>query len=119
MAYFVDVPRFNDSRGSLCVLERVIPFDIKRIYYIFDVSGERGGHRHKETIQALICLSGCCQVYVDNGEEQKTYMLDQPEKCLILEPKDWHTMDGFSQNASLLVLASEYYDAADYIDEAY
>lgn len=119
MAYFIDVPKFNDDRGSLCVVESLLPFSVKRIYYIFDVSGERGGHRHKRAVQALICLSGSCEVFVNNGIEKNNYTLDEPNKCLIVEPKDWHTMDGFSNAATLLVLASEYYDVNDYIDEPY
>ena len=119
MAYFIDTPRFNDSRGSLCVVESLLPFTVKRIYYIFNVSGERGGHRHKEAVQALICLSGSCEVFVNNGVEKNIYILDEPHKCLIVEPKDWHTMDNFSKSATLLVLASEYYDVNDYIDETY
>jgi len=119
MAYFIDVPKFVDDRGGLCVLENVLPFDVKRIYYIFDVIGERGGHRHIKTIQALICLSGSCDVFVDNGKEKNTYCLDKPNQCLILEPEDWHTMKEFSQKATLLVISSEYYDADDYIDEGY
>jgi dTDP-4-dehydrorhamnose 3,5-epimerase-like enzyme len=119
MAYFIDVPKFDDGRGSLCVVERLLPFSVKRIYYIFNVSDERGGHRHKKTIQALICLSGSCEVFVNNGRKKNTYLLDEPHKCLIVESKDWHTMDGFSKMATLLVLASEYYDANDYIDKPY
>jgi hypothetical protein len=119
MAYFIDIPKFNDSRGGLCVVENLLPFTVKRIYYIFNVSGERGGHRHKESVQALICLSGSCEVFVNNGVEKNTYILDEPHKCLIVEPKDWHTMDYFSKSATLLVLASEYYDVNDYIDETY
>ena len=119
MAYFIDVPVFLDDRGGLCVLENLLPFEVKRIYYIFDVIGVRGGHRHITTIQALICLSGSCDVFVDNGKEINTYSLAKPNQCLILAPEDWHTMNEFSQNATLLVLASENYDAADYIDEGY
>jgi hypothetical protein len=119
VAYFIDTPRFDDSRGGLCVVENLLPFSVKRIYYIFNVCGERGGHRHIKAVQALICLSGSCEVFVDDGVEKNTYILDEPHKCLIIEPKDWHTMDKFSISASLLVLASEYYDVNDYIDDTY
>jgi hypothetical protein len=119
MAYFIDIPRFDDDRGSLCVVEDLLPFSVKRIYYIFKVNGERGGHRHKKTVQALICLSGSCNVFVDNGLVQSTYLLDEPSKCLIVETKDWHTMSGFTETATLLVLSSESYDRSDYIDDKY
>ena len=88
-------------------------------YYIFDVKGERGGHRHKRAVQALICLSGSCEVFVNNGEKKNNFILNKPNKCLIIETQDWHTMSCFSNTATLLVLASEYYDVNDYIDEPY
>ena len=119
MAYFIDLPTFEDERGNLTVVEKVLPFDIKRFYYIYDVSGERGGHRHKKTIQALISLNGSCEIYVNDGINKETFLLDSPSKCLILNPKDWHTMDRFSNNSTLLVFSSEFYDKDDYIDEEY
>lgn len=119
MAHIIDLPTFGDERGNLTVVEKVLPFDIKRFYYIYDVSSKRGGHRHKKTIQALICLGGSCEIYLNNGIKEKTVVLDTPDKCLILEPQDWHTMDNFSKNAILLVFASEYYDKNDYIYEGY
>ena len=119
MAYLIDLPTFGDERGKLTVVEKLLPFDIKRFYYIYDVTDERGGHRHKKTIQALICLSGSCEVFVDNGEKKETILLDSPSKCLILDPKDWHTMDKFTKGSTLLVFSSEFYDKDDYIDEKY
>lgn len=119
MAYFIELPTFSDDRGSLTVVEKILPFEIKRFYYIYNVSSKRGGHRHHKTIQALISLNGSCEVYVNNGKEEQTFLLDSPDKSLILEPQDWHTMDKFSKDTILLVLASEYYDINDYIDEEY
>ena len=119
MAYFIQLPTFLDDRGSLTVVEKILPFEIKRFYYIYNVSSKRGGHRHHKTIQALISLNGSCEVYVNNGKEEQTFLLDSPDKSLILEPQDWHTMDKFSKDTILLVLASEYYDINDYIDEEY
>ena len=119
MAKIINLPTFRDNRGNLTVIEKLLPFEIKRFYYIYDVTSKRGGHRHHKTIQALICLGGSCEIYIHNGETEETIILDTPQKCLILDPKDWHTMDKFSKNSILLVLSSEYYDKHDYIDEEY
>ena len=97
----------------------LIPFEIKRVYYIYDAIGKRGGHRHKNTDQALICLNGSCEIYLNNQGEESTVLLDSPEKCLIVHKDDWHTMDQFSKGSILLVLASTKYDVNDYIDEPY
>lgn len=119
MAYLIDLPTFGDDRGKLTIIEKVLPFEIKRFYYVYDVRSKRGGHRHHKTVQALVTLGGSCEVYVNNGVTQKTFLLDKSDKCLIVEPEDWHTMDNFSEGATLLVFASEYYDVNDYIDEPY
>ena len=100
-------------------MENKLPFEIKRLYYIYDATGKRGGHRHKTTDQALICLNGSCEIYVNNGSEEKTFLLDSPEKCLLVDKEDWHTMDKFTRGSVLLCLASQYYDLNDYIDEEY
>ena len=120
MAYLLDLRTFTDKRGNLTVIEKVIPFDIKRIFYIYGVDDStRGGHRHKTTLQAAICIKGECHIYNNDGEKETNFILDQPNKCLILETKDWHTMDHFSPDAILMVLASEYFDQHDYIFEPY
>jgi dTDP-4-dehydrorhamnose 3,5-epimerase-like enzyme len=120
MSYLIDLKTFTDKRGNLTVIEKSIPFDIKRIFYIYGVdSSVRGGHRHKKTIQAAICLQGSCTIHNNNGKEESSYHLNEPNKCLILETEDWHTMDNFTPNAILMVLASEYFDQNDYIFEPY
>lgn len=119
MAHIIELPSFGDARGNLTVVEKILPFDIKRFYYIYDVASKRGGHRHKKTIQALISLGGSCEIFVNDGDKEETYLLDTPNKCLILDPKDWHTMDNFSKGSTLLVFSSEFYDKDDYIDEEY
>ena len=119
MACIIDLPTYRDDRGDLTVVEKLLPFEIKRFYCIYNVSEKRGGHRHKKTMQALICLGGDCEIYINNGEKEETIILDSPSKCLILDPKDWHTMDKFSKGSTLLVFSSEYYDQDDYIDEGY
>ena len=119
MANLIELPVFGDQTGSLAVVEKILPFDIKRFYFIFDVKSKRGGHRHKTTTQALISVGGSCEIYVHNGVKEEIYILDTPGKCLILAPEDWHTMDNFSNGSTLLVFSSEYYSVDDYIDEEY
>lgn len=120
MPELIDLQTFTDKRGNLTVIEKVVPFDIKRIFYIYGVDdSKRGGHRHHKTIQAAICIKGTCTIYNNNGKEENTFVLDKPNKCLIIKPEDWHTMYDFSEDAILMVLASEYFDAADYILDPY
>ena len=120
MAKFIDLKTFTDTRGNLTVIEKVIPFDIKRVFYIYGVDdSERGGHRHHNTIQAAICLQGECKIYNHNGATEETFHLDKPSKCLILNQEDWHKMYDFSPDAILMVLASEYFTPEDYIYEPY
>ena len=120
MARIIDLQTFTDKRGNLTVIEKVIPFDVKRIFYIYGVDeSKRGGHRHHKTIQAAICIKGKCTIYNYNGKQEDEFLLDKPNKCLILNPEDWHTMFDFSEDAILMVLASEFFDQADYIFEPY
>jgi hypothetical protein len=119
MANIIEIPSFGDSRGNLCVLQECVPFDIKRVYYIYGVTAQRGGHRHKKTRQLLISVCGSCEVYSNSGTKESNYVLNSPDKGLIVEAEDWHTMDNFTSDCVLLVLASEEYDVNDYIDEAY
>ena len=120
MARLIDLKTFTDKRGNLTVIEKVIPFDVKRIFYIYGVDDSvRGGHRHKTTIQAAICIKGSCHIYSNDGKNESNFVLDQPDKCLILQPEDWHSMDHFTQDAILMVLASEYFDPNDYIFQPY
>jgi hypothetical protein len=119
MAHLIDLPTYGDERGKLTVAQDMIPFSIERVYYIYGASEKRGGHRHKATTQALISLNGSCEIYVNNGVQESVFVLDSPEKCLIVEKEDWHTMDKFSEGSILLVFASTKYDIDDYIDEEY
>ena len=120
MAKLINLKTFCDQRGNLTVIEKIIPFEIKRIFYIYGVdSSVRGKHRHKKTIQAAICIKGKCTIWNNDGRKKKEFILDTPDKCLILEPNDWHKMYDFSPDAILMVLASEYFDYNDYIFEEY
>jgi dTDP-4-dehydrorhamnose 3,5-epimerase-like enzyme len=120
MAKIIDLKTYTDKRGNLTVIEKVVPFDIKRIFYIYGVDeSKRGGHRHHNTIQAAVCIKGSCTIYNNNGTNEETFELDKPNKCLLIAPEDWHTMYNFSPDAILMVLASEYFNQADYIFEPY
>ncbi len=116
MPNIIPCPSFEDERGALTVLERCLPFDVRRVYWMTNLSGqERGGHRHLETTQALICLSGECEVEIRLKGECTTYRMERANQCLILHPEDWHLLKP-SKGAVILVLASKEYDANDYAD---
>ena len=118
MAKFLSIPTFVDSRGSLSVIEKMLPFEIKRVYYIYNVNNsDRGYHAHKKTIQALIMINGSCDVFVGKTKDFIKYKMDSPSKCLLLNPEDFHWMSNFNANSILLVLASEEFDKEDYIYE--
>ena len=109
----------GDERGQLVALEEFkdIPFEIKRVYYMYD-TGEgihRGFHAHKTLKQILICIHGSCKVLLDNGEEKKIVSLEKPYEGLYIAHNMWREMYDFSPDAVLIVLASEYYDESDYI----
>lgn len=122
MAKLIELDTFSDNNGSLSVLEDFqIPFVIKRFFYIYRVDDSyRGGHRHKSTFQAAICLKGSCKIYNNNGAGRKEVLfLDAPNKCLLIDPEDWHVMYDFSKDAILLVVTSTNFDESDYIFEKY
>ena len=120
MAYIINIPTFSDERGNLTVLDEAIPFQIKRLFYIYGVDNSaRGGHRHHQTTQAAICIQGRCTIINHDGKNLENIELDEPKKCLILETKDWHIMTNFSPDAILLVLANTSFDASDYIFDPY
>ena len=116
---WVDLPNLGDSRGALVVAEsnKSIPFDIKRLYYIFDTKSDvpRGFHAHKQLHQVAFCLKGKCKMMMDNGKHKQEVWLDTPNKGLIIPPMIWHEMHDFSEDCILLVLASEHYDEDDYM----
>lgn len=116
---WISFPERKNETGALTFLEgtRHIPFEIKRVYYIYDVAkgARRGFHAHKKLEQVLVCVHGSCQVLLDDGKEQVTVKLDNPSKGLYLGNHIWREMFCFSSDAVLLVFASEYYEEADYI----
>ena len=118
MAYIIDFEKHVDERGTLTVIDKVLPFDIKRSYYITDVNQlSRGGHAHKKLVEAIICINGSFTVCIDNGVNKREIMLDNPHQCLIIEVGEWHSFYNFSPGAILVSLASTHYDPEDYIYE--
>lgn len=109
----------GDERGQLVALEEFkdIPFEIKRVYYMYDTAKNvtRGYHAHKNLKQILICIHGSCKIRLDNGKEKKVVPLEKPYEGLYVENNMWREMYDFSDDAVLMVLASELYNEDDYI----
>ena len=115
----INLPKITDPRGNLTVAEGadVVPFDIKRAYWVYDVPGgeSRGGHAHKRLRQLVVALSGSFTVTLDNGYERRTVLLNHPWQGLVIETNIWRTLDDFSSGAVCLVLASDHFEEDDYI----
>jgi dTDP-4-dehydrorhamnose 3,5-epimerase-like enzyme len=109
----------GDDRGSLVALEanKSVPFDIKRVYYIFGTKPgvSRGYHAHKSLKQIAICVTGSCRFVLDNGKQREEIVLDKPTTGLVIEDLTWREMHDFTPDCVLMVLASQYYDENDYI----
>lgn len=117
----IDIQKITDPRGNLSVVESGvgIPFDIKRIFYLYDVpaDSERGGHAHHRAIQLMIAVAGSFDVVLDNGREQRLYTLNRPYKGLLIPPGFWRTMENFSSGSVCLVVTNVLYSEDDYIRE--
>lgn len=115
----INLPPLGDHRGSLVALEahKTVPFDIKRVYYIFGTQGSvsRGFHAHRALQQVAVCVTGKCRMLLDDGSRREDVWLDTPTKGLLIGDLVWREMHNFSPNCVLLVLASEHYDESDYI----
>ena len=109
----------GDDRGQLIALEEYsnIPFEIKRVYYMYDTKEgvHRGFHAHKNLQQILVCIHGSCKVLMDNGREKKVVPLEKPYEGLYIPNDIWREMYDFSPDAVLVVFASDYYKEEDYI----
>ena len=112
-------PPHGDDRGQLVAIEAMqdLPFEIKRVYYIYDTlpGVRRGFHAHMNLQQILLCVSGSCKIHLDNGTDTAEVLLDKPNEGLYISNDMWREMYDFSEGAVLLVLASEHYDEKDYI----
>ena len=118
--HMIELDRHHSVRkGDICVVENgiTVPFDIKRVYYLYDVPGgvERGGHAHKELKQLIVALSGSFTVTLDDGKEKRSFFLNRPNKVLFVAPGNWRVLEDFSSGSVCMVLASEKYDPEDYI----
>lgn len=114
----IDLPVINDARGNLSYIEenRHIPFDIRRVYYLYDVPGgaTRGGHAHKDLHQLIIAMSGSFDVVLDDGAGKKRFHLNRSYHGLYVCPMVWRELDNFSSGSVSMVLASDYFDESDY-----
>ena len=117
----IELNRIYDHRGNLSVVEEMkeVPFEIKRVYWVYDVPGgeNRGGHAHKELYQFIVAANGSFHVNLTNGKEDFSFFLNHPYKGVLVPPGYWRTLDDFSSGAVCLVLASELFSEEDYIRE--
>lgn len=115
----LDLHIFGDERGKLISLEgnKNIPFDIKRVYWIFDTlpDQDRGMHAHKDLEQIIVAMDGACQFVLDDGKTREKVWLNRPDKALYIGPNMWREMKHFSYGCKLMVLASKHYDEKEYI----
>jgi hypothetical protein len=115
----IELPKISDARGNLTFIEesRHIPFEIRRVYYLYDVPGgeERAGHAHKRLQQFIIAASGSFDVILDDGFERRRFHLNRSYYGLYISPTVWRELDNFSSGSVCLALASELYDEEDYI----
>lgn len=117
----IELPKISDPRGNLTFVEgdNHIPFDIKRVYYLYDVPGgsDRGSHAHRKLHQFVIAMSGSFDIVLDDGDRQRRFHLNRSYYGLYICPMMWRTLDNFSSGGVCMVLASEAFDPADYIRE--
>ena len=114
----INIPKVEDHRGNLAIIEKdVVPFEIKRVYYLYDVpsSAQRGGHAHKDQSEFLIALSGSFDVVLNDGKSVEKITLNKPDKGLLIKTNVWRELDNFSSGSVCLVLNSDVFLEEDYI----
>jgi hypothetical protein len=114
----IDLPKIIDPRGNLTFIEagRHVPYEIKRVYYLYDVPGgaERGGHAHRALHEFIVAMSGSFDVILDDGVQKKRFHLNRSYFGLYVQPMIWRELDNFSSGSVCMVLASSFYDESDY-----
>lgn len=115
----VTLDKHHNRRGNISIVEnnRAVPFDVRRVYYLYDIPGgeSRGGHAHRALHQLIVAASGSFTVTLDDGRVKRTFLLNRPYQGLLVVPGIWRELDDFSSGSVCLVLASEVYDEDDYI----
>lgn len=115
----IELNKHHSRQGNISVVEnnKDVPFDVKRVYYLYDVPGgeSRGAHAHKDLFQLIVAVSGSFSVTLDDGEVKRSFLLNRPYQGLLVVPGIWRTLDDFSSGSVCMVLASEKYDPDDYI----
>ena len=115
----IEIDKHHHEKGNISVIEngKTVPFEVKRVYYLYDVPGgeSRGGHAHKALRQLIVAASGSFSVTLDDGNVKRTFTLNRPYQGLLVVPGVWRELDDFSSGSVCLVLASHVYDEADYI----
>ncbi len=114
----ITIPKIEDYRGNIAIVEKsTIPFEIKRVYYLFDIpsTATRGGHAHKQQHELLIPLSGSFDVIINDGKNRLTITLNKPDKGLLIKNNVWRELENFSSGSVCLVISSGEFDEEDYI----
>ncbi len=118
MAKLINLPIHKDNRGSLTVIEKVLPFEVKRVFYLDDLGDRpRGAHKHYELYEAVVCLRGSFVMKIQKGDTIEEFLLDSLQKCLLIPPEDFRILHSFSKDCLILALASCEFDPKDYIYE--
>ena len=117
MARLINLKTFTDTRGSLTVIERVIPFEIKRIFYVNGADHFKNGGNRQRMKQAVICLKGSCLITNHTGTEEQHFVLNTADQCLLLAPEDEHEMLEITEESILMVLASEPFEHEERVQE--
>jgi len=117
MSKIIRIKNIADNRGCLTVFQKNIPFKIKRVFVLSNLKKDRGGHKHKKTTLAISVFNGSCQIDIFFKKNKRKFILNNPNKCLIILKNEWHLLRKISKYATIVVFASQFYNKNDYIYE--